>query len=76
VELIHPSEAVWDAYSHTFQRVDTNIYVFTGTVEGNIETNWEIEFAWWGFKEELTSTYPCAEGTCGCIVTGENRLSK
>ena len=77
VTLEHPSELIWGSYTHTFQRVAENTYIFSGpfVVDGDIlATSWEIIFHWWGFQDRLEMTYDCVAGTCGCITNVENRL--
>lgn len=74
VEYSHPAELVWDEYSHTLLKTGRNTYEYSGSLDG-MNTLWEVTFYSWGFQEELTLTWDCENGTCGCITTGENDLS-
>ena len=73
VKYSHPEELVWDSYTHTFSETGRNTYEYSGTFDG-MNTVWEVTFYSWGFKEELTLTWDCENGTCGCITTGEYDL--
>ena len=74
LEYSHPEELVWDSYTHNFSETGRNTYEFSGSLDG-MNTVWEVTFYSWGFQEELTLTWECENGTCGCITTGEFDLS-
>ena len=78
VKLEHPSELIWEKYTHTFKKIGENTYLFSEPLEtdSDVNTSWEITFHWWGFQDRLELSYACAAGTCGCNVDIENRLTK
>jgi hypothetical protein len=67
----HPDELVWDSYLQPFMKTAENQYIFLGAEDNMLQT-WELEFFNGGFNEKLTLTWDCANGTCGCVTTGEN----
>ncbi len=67
----HPDELVWDSYIQPFMKTAENQYIFLGAKDNMLQT-WELEFLAGGFNEKLTLTWDCANGTCGCVTTGEN----